>query len=107
MKPAVQYIIHDKQHPSSNYCCCCCCCSSNCCFQFSSNQSLIKSKDSCCCSCLDEPLANECIQLSDNEKTNKKKMHAIDELLQTERDYVYDLNHLTLPRAVPLVHFCV
>jgi hypothetical protein len=22
-------------------------------------------------------------------------MHAIDELLQTERDYVYDLNHLT------------
>ncbi|EIE78977.1 hypothetical protein RO3G_03682 [Rhizopus delemar RA 99-880] len=95
MKSAVQYIVHDEQHPSSNYCCCCCCCSSNCCFQFSSNQSLIKSKDSCCCSCLDEPLANECIQLSDNEKTNKKKIHAIDELLQTERDYVYDLNHLT------------
>ncbi|KAG1176142.1 hypothetical protein G6F71_003610 [Rhizopus microsporus] len=30
----------------------------------------------------------------DEEKMTKKKLHAIDELLQTERDYVQDLSHL-------------
>ncbi|CAO3703328.1 unnamed protein product [Rhizopus stolonifer] len=90
MNSVVQYNLHD----TDSSCCCCCCC--YCCFQ--SNESaqqislpaLFKTSDSCsCCSCLEDTID------PDEEKFNQKKTHAIEELLQTERDYVDDLNHLS------------
>ncbi|CEJ02855.1 hypothetical protein RMCBS344292_16849 [Rhizopus microsporus] len=68
---------------------------------------LIETKDSfcSCCSCLssisegreqpsDGPSLEQPTMSPDEEKMTKKKLHAIDELLQTERDYVQDLSHL-------------
>jgi hypothetical protein len=43
---------------------------------------------------LDGPSLEQPTVSPDEEKMTKKKLHAIDELLQTERDYVQDLSHL-------------
>lgn len=65
-----------------------------------------------CCSCIsnehEEEISTRCttpidLKLSttaaDNiEKLRKKKLHAIEELLQTERDYVQDLSYLVQVR---------
>lgn len=124
MKSAIQYIIHDKE----STCCCCCC---HCCFQINNNNImqpsippwqiiiatpvLIETTDSfcSCCSCLssisegreqplDGPSLEQPTMSPDEEKMTKKKLHAIDELLQTERDYVQDLSHLVEVSTYPL-----
>ncbi|KAI9276551.1 Dbl homology domain-containing protein [Sporodiniella umbellata] len=93
MNPA-HYILNDQQ----------CCCN---CFQLDKknidyqviNPVIIQAVGSCCscCSCLSIPEeeSNTPIEYdSGQESITRKKRHAIDELLQTERDYVLDLNHL-------------
>ncbi|KAI8884373.1 hypothetical protein K501DRAFT_332689 [Backusella circina FSU 941] len=63
---------------------------------------------SCCCSSFEEEEHNSSSTIcttpidttalspacEDNDKSRGKKVHAIEELLQTERDYVQDLSHL-------------
>lgn len=100
MNPIAQYNIDDGEY--SCYCCCCYCC-----FQCNSSNSLLKSTiEDSCCSCCSSILSLSIIEQSqsnaeatqqstDEDKLNKKKHHAIRELLQTEHDYVDDLNHLS------------
>lgn len=52
-----------------------------------------------CCSCNSSSIIEEEEQspipiISQPEKFKQKKLHAIQELQQTERDYVLDLSHL-------------
>ncbi|KAI9275350.1 hypothetical protein BY458DRAFT_546317 [Sporodiniella umbellata] len=97
MNSAVQFTLHGTD-PSHCHSCQCCC------FQFYEfshqipSPGLIRTSDTCsCCSCFasDDNDDQEYVTNPDEENFNKKKSHAIEELLQTERDYVDDLSHLS------------
>lgn len=91
---------------NSDYCCCCCCC----CYsndqthhhQQQQQNEIISANDSycSCCSCessIEEAPFSYVAPIepkTPDDKVLKKKHHAIEELLQTERDYVQDLSHL-------------
>lgn len=101
-------ILHDEQAIHSCCCCCCYCCCYN---QSATNHIHAPNMESICsCSCSissnqeeekeeistghTTPIDMKIQQQEPIEKLKKKKLLAIEELLQTERDYVQDLSHL-------------
>ncbi|KAI7893499.1 Dbl homology domain-containing protein [Mucor mucedo] len=100
-------ILHDE--PIHSCCCCCCYC---CCYK-SANQITSPNMESIC-SCSGSISSNSEEKEEEEEEVStgnttpidpkssqepvekllRKKVHAMEELLQTERDYVHDLTHL-------------
>jgi hypothetical protein len=76
---------HQQESPiSESYCSCCC----------SSFEEEGHNSSSTICTTPNDTTAALSPTCEDNEKSRGKKVHAIEELLQTERDYVQDLSHL-------------
>lgn len=100
-------------------CCCYCCCYSNSPpvqspiippWQPSANHIPNMDSTCSCCSCNSSSIIEEEAQspttpiISQSEKFKQKKLHAIQELQQTERDYVLDLSHLVQVSWLLLFH---
>ncbi|KAI9482949.1 MAG: hypothetical protein EXX96DRAFT_478411 [Benjaminiella poitrasii] len=80
---------------SECYCCCYCCCIAHPQQQLVSNTTTPSLPSTECTTPVDfNALQDNDISITDLEKMRTKKLHAIIELLQTERDYVQDLSYL-------------